>query len=262
MEQNQTGGNSKPTVPMSPKRKKDNLSIPMAIVLSGVLIAAAILFTDQPVPQKLAVAQTITAKQKGADITGAPLELLTLKADDHILGNPKSDVVIIEYTDAQCPFCARFHQTMLKVMQNYGKGGQVAWVYRHFPLDQIHPYARKAAEALECGAEIAGNQGFWKLEDKVFSADTKSIAEANLPKLAASVGIDEAKFTTCLSSGKWATRVQRDFEEGVSVGVKGTPYSIIWNRKTGKQIPINGAYPYDNVKSILGLVAASAQNPN
>ena len=262
MEQNHSGGAPKPTVPLSPKRKMDNLSIPMAIVLSGVLIACAILFTDQPMPQKLVVAQAATAKQKGADITGAPLELLTVKADDHILGNPKSDVVIIEYTDAQCPFCARYHQTMLKVMQNYGKGGQVAWVYRHFPLDQIHPYARKAAEALECAGEISGNQGFWKLEDKIFSADTKSIAETNLPKLAASVGIDEAKFTTCHSSGKWAARVQRDFEEGVNVGVKGTPYSIIWNRKTGKQIPINGAYPYDNVKSILGLVAASAQNTN
>ena len=80
------------------------------------------------------------------------------------------------------------------------------------------------------------------------------------PKFAQAAGLDTGKFTTCLSSGKYAKRVQRDFEEGVTIGVKGTPYTVVWNRKSNKQMAINGAYPYDTVKTVLGLVTASTQN--
>jgi protein-disulfide isomerase len=238
-------------------KHKDNLSIPLAIVFSGILIAGAILFTEKSaVP--LAPSEQIPARQQvGADSESAPIEILTLRDDDHILGNPKADVIIIEYSDAQCPFCQRFHETMIKVMNDYGKTGSVAWVYRHFPLDQIHPYARKAGEAMECAAEIGGNEGFWKFESALFSADTASVAPDALPALAKAAGIDAAKFSTCITSDKYAARVQKDFEDGVQIGVHGTPYSIIWNRKTNKQMPINGALPFDNVKTILSVVSAS-----
>lgn len=245
----------------SQKPAKDNLSIPLAIVFSGILIAGAILFTEKQTPT-VAIADQVPAKaQVGADTQEAPVELLALKADDHILGNPNADVVIVEYSDAQCPFCQRFHQTMLRIMDAYGKNGQIAWVYRHFPLEQIHPYAQKGGEALECANEIGGNTAFWKLIDKMFAADTASIAPTELPKLAAAVGIDQDKFATCIASGKYQERVQRDFQEGVTIGVKGTPYTVFWNKKTGKQMAVNGAYPYDNIKTILGLVSASQQNP-
>ena len=243
------------------KQPKDNLSIPLAIAFSGILIAGAILFTDKPTAT-VAVADQIPGKVAlGADAQEAPVELLALKPDDHVLGNPDADVLIIEYSDAQCPFCQRFHETMLKIMNAYGKNGQLAWVYRHFPLEQIHPHAEKAGEALECAAELGGNTAFWKLEDKYFAADTKSIAESELPKLAAATGLDQNKMATCIASGKFKDRVQRDFTEGVTIGVKGTPYSVIWNRKTGKQMAINGAYPYDNIKTVVGIIAASQQNP-
>lgn len=241
-------GNTKP---------KDNLSIPLAIVFSGILIAGAILFTEKTAAPVAPVQQVPTREQVGADNETAPLDILTLRDDDHIMGNPKADVVIVEYSDAQCPFCQRFHETMTKVMNDYGKTGSVAWVYRHFPLDQIHPYARKGAEALECANELGGNTGFWKFESELFSPDTASIAPEALPALATAAGLDAAKFNTCLTSGKWAARVQKDFEDGVQVGVHGTPYSIVWNRKTGKQMPINGALPFDSVKTVLGIVSAS-----
>jgi predicted DsbA family dithiol-disulfide isomerase len=109
--------------------------------------------------------------------------------------------------------------------------------------------------------EIGGNAAFWKLMDKFFAADTASIAATEIPKLAAAVGIDQNKMATCIGTDKYAERVQRDFQEGVTIGVKGTPYTVVWNKKTGKQIAINGAYPYDNVKTVVGIVAASQQNP-
>ncbi len=252
----------KEEVVMKPTPKaKDNLSIPLAIVFSGILIAGAILFSEKPTTALTTQEQAPTKAQVGADTQEAPLELLALKPDDHVLGNPAADVLVIEYSDPECPFCTRFHQTMLKVMDVYGKNGQLAWVYRHFPLEQIHPHAQKAAEALECANEQGGNTAFWKLEDKFFSPDTQSIAESEIPKLAIAVGLDGEKIAACVKSGKYEERVKRDFQEGVAVGVKGTPYTVIWNRKTGKQLAINGAYPFDNVKTAIGLVAASAQNP-
>lgn len=254
-------GNTPSELGTTAPKQKDNLSIPLAIVFSGILIAGAILFTEKPTTT-VAVADQVPAKtQAGADTQEADPALLAIKSDDHVLGNPNADVVIVEYSDAQCPFCQRFHETMLKVMDVYGKNGQLAYVYRHFPLEQIHPYAQKAAEGLECAAEIGGNDAFWKLVDKYFEPDTVSVAADQIPKLAAAIGLDQDKMATCIASGKYEARVRRDFTEGVTIGVKGTPYTVIWNKKTGKQMAINGAYPYDNVKTVVGIVAASQQNP-
>ncbi len=240
----------------APRRKGDNLSIPLAIVFAGILIGGAIIFSDRPAPAQANNAAGIPARaQGGADTDQAPVELLTLRSNDHVLGNPDADVVLIEYSDAQCPFCQRFHSTLQQVMENYGKTGAVAIVYRHFPLSQIHPYAQKGAEGLECANELGGNVAFWKFEDKIFATDTASIEESALPSLASAIGLDPQKFASCVSSGKYAGRVQKDYEDGVNIGVKGTPYTVIWNRKTGKQMSLNGAYPYENVKTILGIVS-------
>ena len=244
-----------PTAPI----RSDSLSIPLAIVFAGVLVAGAIIFTEKTAVQQAPVAATVPARQEvGADSDQAAVDLLTIKEDDHILGNPNADVLLIEYTDTECPFCKRFQDTMAQVMDTYGKNGQVAWVYRHFPLDQLHPKARKEAEALECAGELGGNAAYWKYVDKIFeiTPGNNGLDAAKLPEIAQMVGLDVAKFNTCYASGKWASRVNRDFENGANVGVRGTPYTIVWNRKTGKQMPINGALPYENVKSIIGIVAA------
>lgn len=85
---------------------------------------------------------------------------------EHLRGDPKATVKIVEFSDLECPFCKRFHLTMQQVMEEYS--GKVAWVYRHFPLDSLHSKARKEAEATECAAELAGNDGFWAYIDKLF----------------------------------------------------------------------------------------------
>jgi protein-disulfide isomerase len=90
----------------------------------------------------------------------ADVEVPALAPDDRYLGNINADVVIIEYSDIDCPFCKKFHPTMERIAQEYGS--KIAWVYRHFPLDSLHPEARTKAEATECVAQIAGNEVFWK----------------------------------------------------------------------------------------------------
>ena len=88
------------------------------------------------------------------------VEVPALTASDRYLGNINADVVIIEYSDIDCPFCKKFHPTMERIAQEYGS--KIAWVYRHFPLDSLHPEARTKAEATECVAQLAGNEVFWK----------------------------------------------------------------------------------------------------
>ena len=247
---------------MSTSEKKhskfEDLSIPLAIVFAGVLIASAIIFSD---PRSVAQQEGgvgINDQQAQDDDAKVPPEVLVITKEDHVLGNSNADVVIIEYSDTECPFCKRFHETMTQLMGNYGKSGSVAWVYRHWPLDQIHTKARKEAEALECANELGGNDMFWKYTDKLFeiTPGNNGLDAAQLPAIASEVGIDVGKFNACLSSGKYASRVEKDFESGILAGVKGTPFSVVYNRKTDKQKLINGALPYEQVKTIVGEVAS------
>jgi len=89
-------------------------------------------------------------------------------ANEHIRGNPKADIAIIEYSDFQCPFCTRVHPTYQKIIAEYGD--KVMWVFRHFPLDSIHPDAIPLAEGSECIAELAGKDAFWTYTDALFES--------------------------------------------------------------------------------------------
>ena len=103
---------------------------------------------------------------KGDTVGAVEVDIPAVSDQDHILGNLNAPVKLIEYSDLQCPFCGRFHPTMQRVVKEYGD--QVAWVYRHFPLESIHPNARPLANASECAANLGGNDSFWKFVDAVF----------------------------------------------------------------------------------------------
>ncbi|MEK7208139.1 MAG: thioredoxin domain-containing protein, partial [Patescibacteria group bacterium] len=171
---------------------------------------------------------------------------------DHIKGNPNAELVIVEYSDTECPFCKRFHETMQQVIDEYGKSGKVAWVYRHFPLEQLHAKARSEAEATECAAELGGNTGFWKYLDELFrvTPSNDGLPAAELAGIAGRAGLDRAAFEACRASGRHAKRVQTDYSDAVASGGSGTPWSIIL-AKDGKKVPINGAQPYETVKQTI-----------
>ena len=184
----------------------------------------------------------------------APAQILlaAVTDQDHIRGNKNAKVTVVEFSDMECPFCKNFHQSMLQVVAAYGD--KVAWVYRHFPLDSLHPKARKEAEASECAAELGGNDAFWKFMDKVFEVTpaNNGLDPAELPKIAKLIGLDQGKFTTCLTSGKFASKIQSQADQGAAAGANGTPYSVI---VVGDQkIPVNGAVPFAQLKSMLDSV--------
>lgn len=176
------------------------------------------------------------------------------KGRDHIRGNPAAPVTLIEYSDFECPFCKRFHPTVKKVVEE--SKGQVKWVYRHFPIDQIHPVkARKEAAASECAAELGGNDAFWKFADRFFEltpSNNRTDIDTVLPQIAREIGLEARRFASCLASGRHDRRIEEDYQEAIASGGRGTPWSIILS-KNGKTYPLSGAQPYATVKQLVDL---------
>lgn len=171
-------------------------------------------------------------------ITGKKVEV-KVADNDHFRGNKNAEITIVEFSDIQCPFCSRFHDSMKQVMENYPN--DVKWVFKHFPLEAIHPFAKKAAEATEC----AGDQGkFWELTDKYY--DNQGALSGEYIKTAAEeLGLDMKKFNDCLNSNKYAKKVESDLSAGKALGVRGTPGSFI----NGLSIP--GAVPYSDLEQAI-----------
>ena len=161
---------------------------------------------------------------------------------DHIKGSLDAEVFLIEYTDLECPFCSRFHPTAQQAVDDYG--GKVAWVFRHFPLDQLHPRARPAAEASECVAEIGGEDAFWAFTDEIFTDQSRL---NDLSAVASSVGVSGGAYENCVDGKKFADKVQEQYDGGLQSGVRGTPGNFIVNKK-GDAWTIPGAVPFETLK--------------
>lgn len=230
--------------------QKNNLSVPIAIVIAGALIAWSIAYSTGKTP-------TVNNNQGATVAEAGNLEAMTsVSGNDHIRGNPNAPVKIVEYSDTECPFCKRFHTTMQQVMSEYGNNGKVAWVYRHFPLDQLHPKARKEAEATECAAELGGNDKFWSYLDRLMEITpaNNGLDPTELPKIAQYVGLDITKFNNCLSSGKYAQKIEDHVQNAITTGGRGTPWSIVVGQN-GKKYPLSGAQPYESVKQLIDLAS-------
>ena len=170
-------------------------------------------------------------------VANKPVDVKVNK-DDRILGDKDAPVTIVEFSDLQCPYCARFHTTMNQVVRDFK--GQVRWVYRHFPLSS-HPFAKKAALATEC----AGEQGkFWEYTNNLFENQSK-INNDFLKEAAQNLKLDTGKFNKCLDDEKYLSKVNNDMAEGKKAGVTGTPASFI----NGKAI--KGAESYDTIKRMI-----------
>lgn len=228
-------------------------AVPVAIIVAGVVIAGAVFYTSRsggPAPG--------TADQNGDD--SGEIAIREVSEDDHIRGNPNAQLVIVEYSDFECPFCKNFHATMAQVIDEYGKDGQVAWVYRHFPLAQLHSKAPIEAEATECAAELGGNEGFWAYSDMIFdiTPSNNGLDLDLLPEIAEDVGLDREAFEECLESGRHKEAVQDDFDDARGAGGTGTPYSVIVAR-TGQRVPINGAQPIENIRAVIDALLGESE---
>ncbi len=221
--------------------QENKMLIPIAILVAGALVAGAVFFKSKD-----------AAPDVNDDGTPDEIVVAPVSAADHVLGSPNAPITIIEYSDIDCPFCKDFHATMQRIVDEYGKTGNVSWVYRNFPLDQLHPEARLKAESAECVASLAGNDVYWKYLATLFSG-TETGAE--LGTIAATLGVNRTALDSCIAAKTFAARVKADGDAALKAGGRGTPYSIILT-KDGDTFPINGAQPYDVVKQVIDTILA------
>ena len=167
---------------------------------------------------------------------------------DHVRGPRDAGVSIVEFVDLDCPYCAQFHPTMLRIMQNYP---DVNWIYRHFPLDPVHPNAFTKAVAAECVSNNHGNDAFWKLID--FLLQNQTLTPEQLPAAVEALGYDKIKFETCFATQATASRVRGDQQQALAAGGGGTPFTIILFEE--ETIPLRGLVSYETVAAILDSLA-------
>lgn len=262
--------------------ENNKLTIPVAIIVAGALIGGALVYTSRA-PANAPASQTASTTPKTANIK-------PVTSADHILGNPDAKVVAVEYSDTACMFCKPFATTLGKLIDTYGKDSTVAWVYRQYPIAQLHPQAPKEAEATECVNQIAGNDVFWKYITKLYavtpSDKREALDPAQLPLLAADFGVDKKAFQACLDGGTFTKKIQSDINDAVVAGAHGTPYTVLVPKKqlsdtvvkqindmfnaaalqyqvtpdqlgyvtTDKKVVLNGNLPYEMIQQIVAAM--------
>lgn len=232
---------------------KNNLAVPIAIVIAGALVAGAVYLGQRGDARDITPPTGI--QQEEEELSTSLENMAPITSKDHIIGDPNALIKIVVYSDMECPFCKRFHSTMQQIMEEYGKDGKVAWIYRHFPLDSLHSKARTEAVASECANELGGNDAFWKYADRFFEltpSNNQTDIAAVLPQIALEIGLDETKFNSCLASKKYDKHIQDDLDNATATGGNGTPWSIVITAN-GKKYPLSGAQPYETVKQLVEL---------
>jgi len=226
----------------------NTLSIAIAIIAAGALVALALFFSGQS-------ARGLPAQAGGGHNNGATASAGNFRlpsAEDHVRGNPDAAVTLVEFSDLECPFCARLHPTLARIVE---ERDDVNWIYRHFPLSTIHSSARSAAIASECVAELAGNDAFWAFTDAAFQ--NQHLLGANwYREQAAGFGIDQTAFDGCVSNRETASHVDADYNEAIASGGRGTPHVVIITASGGLR-PFSGALPYEQISALVDQALAN-----
>ncbi len=220
----------------SQQKSENTYLIPAAIIVAGLIVAGAVIYAFAP---DKGVESGNTAKSGLSDTDAGGSVSQSIADDDPVLGNADAPVTLVEFGDFQCPFCKKFHDEARKEILNmYVETGKVKIVYRDFPLENIHPSARPAAEAAEC----ADDQGkFWPYHDTLYTRQAE-LAKGTMDyiALASELGLNRAVFEKCVKDRKYKDEVTKDYEDGVKAGVDGTPALFI----NGKKVTPAGAQPF------------------
>ena len=258
---------------------KDTLNallVPISILLAGLFVTVALLYStnrimDQAVT-KQNLASAVSEALKTANLntgTGTTPELTpeptifakTTIDDDPSLGSKDAKVAIVEFSDYECPFCKRhYDETYQQIKQNYIDNGKALFVFRDYIAVKSHnPQALYAANAMECAKSLAGNEKYYQLHDWYFKntlANGQGVTGGNdkFIDYAASVGIDKAKFTECITSNKFAAEIQKDEDDAAAAQLSGTPGFVIGKLDANGNVDgeiVAGAYPYATFQETL-----------
>jgi protein-disulfide isomerase len=165
-----------------------------------------------------------TTRAKKPSFARTELTQLTMPVDtkrDHIQGPETAPITLVEYGDYECPYCGQAYPIIKEIQESLAD--RLRFVFRNFPMAQVHPYAENAAEA----AEAAGAQGkFWEMHDYLYE-NQQALEDENLEEYASLIGLELTKFNQEMSLHAYAGRVREDFMSGVYSGVNGTPTFFI-----------------------------------
>jgi len=168
-----------------------------------------------------------------------------LTKNDHIKGSLEAKVLLLVYTDFECPFCAQYHSTLSAILNDYPD--DLSLVYRHYPIEDIHPNSRFLAEASECANELGGSKAFFIFVDKVFEEKEKL---SDLNYAANSLNVNGSDLEKCLKSRRYKEKVEESYQEGLKAGIRVTPSTFII--KKDKEVWfIPGAYSYEDLKVLI-----------
>lgn len=210
-----------------------------------IIFAAGLAFGAYRVgQQKKSEVSTSTTDVYPSGMT--PENVSAVTGSDYVIGDTETaELILVEYADLNCSFCAQFHLTMLELMEEYGD--RIAWVYRHYPVLG----SQMESEAAECVGEQGGNQSFWDYIDLYYSQEPAEIADkqALMVDLAKSLNLDIAE---CLANGDAKQLVDADNENALSIGIQGTPTTVLIVPATQEYEVLAGMYSTQDMFDILG----------
>jgi protein-disulfide isomerase len=209
------------------------------------------------VKRQLAEVLRSTQQRLGQDpANGSASRVQARVTDAPVLGRADAPVTLVDFSDYQCPYCRKFFSGTLPTLKSeYIDTGKLRYVFRDYPLDQIHPQAHKAAEAAHC----AGEQGkYWEMHDLLFQ-NQQTLASPQLSEHARTLGLDGAAFDACLESAKYAQRIKDSLSDGEAAGIQGTPGFVVAKTQPGDSVegtPVRGAQPVDAFRKIIDELLA------
>jgi protein-disulfide isomerase len=236
-------------------------------LLGGATLARADGMTSEQAQQILdelkAIHKSLDARPVAAPQPAAPAPQddkvsMTFPAGGFSVGKENAPLVLVEYTDYQCPFCQRYHNdSFAQIKANFIDTGKIRYISRDFPLP-FHENARRSATAARC----AGEQGkFWELRDTLI-INASQLQADKLPGYAQSVSMDVPKFQACVDSDKYRAAIDKDIAEGTAAGVNGTPSFVLGRIENGKLqgVRMVGAMPYAQFEAKIQEMLKTAKN--
>jgi protein-disulfide isomerase len=240
----------------------DNFTL---IIIFLIVISIGFLGGSLWTENKLLKSDSISDKNKQAaeavDVNGDPSldldKIPSIKEDDHVLGSEKADILMISYSDFQCPYCQNWHPTFNSLIEKYED--KITFVYRHFSLG--FTYSDKLAQTSECVAEYAGEEAFWKFTDKLYEkledqsiytieGENPIITDDSILSIAANAGAPLNQVKNCLESEEKADVITQMVSGAREAGIGGTPSTIIISKKAGREL-VPGAIPLEEVEAML-----------
>jgi protein-disulfide isomerase len=216
--------------------------------------------TNKAILRELQEIRRVLETQRAPQQAAAPLDVLPAEpidvTRDPFRGAANAKVAVIEYSDYQCPFCARYEKdAYIQIGKDYVDTGKLKYVWRDLPLD-MHPNAMKAAEAANC----AGVQGkFWEMHDRLF-ANQQALAATDLSRHAEGLGLNVGQFQTCLDTGRFAADIKADIADAAKANINGTPTFLIGVVQPNGSVKVMkklvGARPYADFKAAIDSALA------